>query len=123
MGLPDVPSVIQFVRSGRLRALAVTGATRDSKFPEVPTIAESGVPGYDVVVWLGVMAPARTPPEVIDRLNQAIVKSLREADVTAKLDEFGLKVLASTPGEFRTFLAAERAKWAPIVKASGAVIE
>jgi tripartite-type tricarboxylate transporter receptor subunit TctC len=120
MGLPDVPSVLQFVRSGRLKALAVTGPQRDAKFPEVPTIAELGIAGYDVVVWLGVMVPARTPPEVIARLNQAILKSLSDQDVLGKLDEFGLSAFGSSPDEFRKFLAVERAKWAAVVKASGA---
>jgi tripartite-type tricarboxylate transporter receptor subunit TctC len=122
MGLPDVPSVMQFVRSGRLRALAVTGAGRDPTFPDVPTIAESGVKGYDVVVWLGVMAPARTPPEIVNRINAAIVRSLRDPDVGARLQEFGMQVYASSPQEFARFLAVERAKWEPIVKSSGATI-
>jgi tripartite-type tricarboxylate transporter receptor subunit TctC len=113
---------MQFVRSGRLRALAVTGAGRDPTFPDVPTIAESGVKGYDVVVWLGVMAPARTPPEVVNRINAAIVRSLRDPDVGARLQEFGMQVYASSPQEFARFLAVERAKWEPIVKSSGATI-
>jgi tripartite-type tricarboxylate transporter receptor subunit TctC len=120
MGLPDVPSVLQFVRSGRLKVLAVTGARRDAKFPEVPTIAESGIAGYDVVVWLGVMAPARTPPAIITRLNQAILKALGDQDIVARLDEFGLSAFGSSPDEFRSFLAVERAKWAAVVKTSGA---
>lgn len=121
-GLPDVPSVMQFVRSGRLRALAVTGAGRDPSFPEVPTIAESGLKGYDVVVWLGVMAPSRTSPEIVNRINAAIVRSLRDPDVGARLEEFGMQVYASSPQEFARFLAIERAKWEPIVKSSGATI-
>jgi tripartite-type tricarboxylate transporter receptor subunit TctC len=80
-----------------LKALAVTGAQRDGKFPDLPTIAESGITGYDVVVWLGVMAPARTPPEIVTRLNQAILKSLGEQDILAKLDEFGLGAFGSSP--------------------------
>ncbi|MFM8546702.1 MAG: Bug family tripartite tricarboxylate transporter substrate binding protein [Betaproteobacteria bacterium] len=122
VGLPDVPSVMQFVRSGRLKALAVTGSQRDPAFPEIPTIAESGIKDYDVVVWLGVMAPAKTPPDIISRLNAAIVKSLRDDDITAKLREFGMQIYASSPQEFAKFLAAERAKWEPIVKSSGATI-
>lgn len=122
VGLPDVPSVMQFVRSGRLRALAVTGAQRDPTLPDVPTVIESGVKGYDVVVWLGVMAPARTPPEIIHRVNDAMVRALREPEVSTRLKEFGMQVYASSPGEFSRFLSAERAKWEPIVKASGATI-
>lgn len=122
VGLPDVPSVMQFVRSGRLRALAVTGMQRDPTLPDVPTVTESGIRGYDVVVWLGVMAPARTPPEIIKRLNEAMVRALREPEVSARLKEFGMQVYASSPSEFARFLSAERAKWEPIVKSSGATI-
>lgn len=122
VGLPDVPSVMQFVRSGRLRALAVTGMQRDPTLPDVPTVTESGIRGYDVVVWLGVMAPARTPPEIINRLNEAMVRALREPEVSARLKEFGMQVYASSPSEFARFLSAERAKWEPIVKSSGATI-
>lgn len=122
VGLPDVPSVMQFVRSGRLRALAVTGMQRDPTLPDVPTVTESGIKGYDVVVWLGVMAPARTPPEIINRLNEAMVRALREPEVSARLKEFGMQVYASSPSEFARFLSAERAKWEPIVKSSGATI-
>ena len=122
VGLPDVPSVMQFVRSGRLRALAVTGMQRDPTLPDVPTVTESGIKGYDVVVWLGVMAPARTPPEIIKHLNEAMVRALREPEVSARLKEFGMQVYASSPSEFARFLSAERAKWEPIVKSSGATI-
>lgn len=122
VGLPDVPSVMQFVRSGRLRALAVTGMQRDPTLPDVPTVTESGIKGYDVVVWLGVMAPARTPPEIINRLNEAMVRALREPEVSARLKEFGMQVYASSPSEFARFLSAERAKWEPIVRTSGATI-
>lgn len=122
VGLPDVPSVMQFVRSGRLRALAVTGTQRDPTLPDVPTVTESGIKGYDVVVWLGVMAPARTPPEIINRLNEAMVRALREPEVSARLKEFGMQVYASSPSEFARFLSAERAKWEPIVRTSGATI-
>lgn len=122
VGLPDVPSVMQFVRSGRLRALAVTGMQRDPTLPDVPTVTESGIRGYDVVVWLGVMAPARTPPEIIKHLNEAMVRALREPEVSARLKEFGMQVYASSPSEFARFLSAERAKWEPIVKGSGATI-
>lgn len=122
VGLPDVPSVMQFVRSGRLRALAVTGMQRDPTLPDVPTVTESGIRGYDVVVWLGVMAPARTPPEIIKHLNEAMVRALREPEVSARLKEFGMQVYASSPSEFARFLSAERAKWEPIVKSSGATI-
>lgn len=122
VGLPDVPSVMQFVRSGRLRALAVTGAQRDPTLPDVPTVTESGIKAYDVVVWLGVMAPARTPAEIVQRLNDAMVRALREPEVSARLKEFGMQVYASNPADFARFLSAERAKWEPIVKASGATI-
>lgn len=123
IGLPDLPSALPFARSDRVRILAVTSGSRAQVMPDIPTIAESGVKDYDVVVWLGVMAPAGTPRPVVDKLNSAIVQALKDKDIVEKLAEVDMKVFASSPEQFGTFIKRERAKWDPIVKASGAQIE
>jgi tripartite-type tricarboxylate transporter receptor subunit TctC len=123
IGLPDLPSALPFVKSDRLRMLAVTSTNRAPIMPDVPTIAESGLKDYDVVVWLGIMAPAGTPGPIVDKLNAAIVKALEDKDIVDKLAEVDMRVFASSPEEFARFLKAERAKWDPIVKASGAQVE
>src|SRR5262245_45382304 len=106
-------------RSGRLRALAVTTATRTAALPEVPTVAESGLPGYEAVSWFGLMAPAGTPRETIARLHRETVAILRAADTREKFARDGAEVVASTPEEFDAFVRAEAVKWAKVVKAAG----
>lgn len=123
IGLPDLPSALPFVKSERLRMLAVTSTNRAQIMPDVPTISESGLNGYDVVVWLGVMAPAGTPRPIVDKLNKAIVAALKDQDIVDKLAEVDMRVFAKGPDQFAEFLKAERAKWDPIVKASGAQVE
>jgi tripartite-type tricarboxylate transporter receptor subunit TctC len=123
IGLPDLPSALPFARSERVRILAVTSTNRAQVMPEVPTISESGLKDFDVVVWLGVMAPAGTPRPVIDKLNSAMVQALKDKDVADKLAEVDMRVFASSPEEFGKFIKRERDKWDPIVKASGAQIE
>lgn len=107
------------VRAGRLRALGVTSATRVPKAPEVPTIAEAGVPDYEALQWYGLLAPAGTPKEIIARLNKEAVAILRSAEVTGRLANDGGIVVASTPEEFAAYLRAETEKWAKVVKAAG----
>jgi tripartite-type tricarboxylate transporter receptor subunit TctC len=114
---------LQRARAGRLKVLAGAGRARDPLLPEVPTIAEAGLPGFDVASWLGVMAPARTPPAVIEQLNAAIVKTMGDPAVATKLGELGMRAVTSTPGEFREFLARERAMWDAVVKAAGVVAD
>ena len=123
IGLPDLPSALPFAKGDRVRILAVTSGSRAQVMPEVPTIAESGLKDYDVVVWLGVMAPAGTPRPVVEKLNAAMVQALKDKDIVGKLAEVDMKVFASSPEQFGTFIKRERAKWDPIVKASGAQIE
>ncbi|MBV8535362.1 MAG: tripartite tricarboxylate transporter substrate binding protein [Alphaproteobacteria bacterium] len=119
----SAPSVFQYVKAGTLRALAVTSATRWQSLPDVPTMAEAGVPGFTSEVWFGLLAPAGTPREVVDRLNGALVKAAGAADMRAKLAEDGFDVTTDTPGEFRTFIAAEIAKWADVIRRSGAHVD
>ncbi len=123
IGLPDLPSALPFARSDRVRILAVTSGSRAQVMPEIPTIAESGLKDFDVVVWLGVMAPAGTPRVVVEKLNSAIVQALKDKDIADRLAEVDMKVFASSPEQFGTFIKRERAKWDPIVKSSGAQIE
>ena len=123
IGLPDLPSALPFARAERVRIIAVTSTNRAQVMPDIPTISESGLKDYDVVVWLGVMAPAGTPRQVIDKLNSAIVRALNDKDVADKLAEVDMRVFASSPEEFGKFIKRERDKWDPIVKASGAQIE
>lgn len=111
------------VKAGKIRALAVGGASRSSVMPEVPTIAESGYPGFDAQNWYGVYAPARTPPEIVARLNQEIVKVLHLPDVRERFDALGAEIVANTPGQHLAFLKAEMAKWDRIAKATNAKVD
>ena len=107
------------VRSGRVRALGVTSAKRVASAPDLPTIAEAGVPGYESLQWYGLLAPAGTPKEIIARLHKVSVAVLRSPDVAARLASDGAEVVAGSPEEFGAFLRAETQKWARVVKAAG----
>jgi tripartite-type tricarboxylate transporter receptor subunit TctC len=111
-------SAMPHVRAGRLRALAVTSAKRFSAEADLPTIAEAGVPGFDVSSWYGLSAPAKTPPAIVSKLNADAVAVLREAPIRQRLEHVGLEVVGSTPQEFGAFLQAEMAKWEPVIKAA-----
>jgi tripartite-type tricarboxylate transporter receptor subunit TctC len=110
---------LPYIKSGRLRALAVLGNTRSPLAPEVPTVAESGVPGYELTNWFGLAAPAATPRETIAKLHSDFVKVLQHAEVREKLTGMGADVVASTPEQFGAFLRSESAKWAKLVKETG----
>jgi tripartite-type tricarboxylate transporter receptor subunit TctC len=107
------------VKSGALRGIAVTTANRSSSMPELPTIAESGLPGYDASTWGGILAPAGTPKEVVARLNGAINAALKQDDVRARLTGAGIEIQGGTPGEFGNVIQAEIEKWGRIVKQAG----
>jgi tripartite-type tricarboxylate transporter receptor subunit TctC len=115
----NVPNVIQHVRSGRMKALAVSTVTRSALAPEVPTVAEAGVPGYELAVWFGVLAPAGTPREIIQRLNTEMVRILNSADVKERFAKQGVEVQTSTPERFSEFLKSEVARWAKVIKDAG----
>ena len=106
------------VRSGKVRALAVTGAKRAEAFPNIPTVAEAGYKGYAAVNWYGLLAPAATPPAVIERLNKEVNAALRAPDVVQQLKDQGIEAAPTTPAEFAKFIAAEQQKWVPIIKKS-----
>ena len=110
------------VRAGKLRPLGMTSKSRSALLPEVPAIAEA-LPGYEVVLWNGIFAPARTPPEVVARLSQAIAEVLRSEDTKKLLAEQGSEPLASTPEEFRRYIASEIPKWKSLVEMSGAKVD
>jgi len=117
---PTIPTAIPHVRAGKLRALAVTTRSRTPIAPELPPISESGVPGYDVSSWYGLLAPAGTPAAVVSRLQREIAKVLRSPDVGEKLTAQGLDLVGSTPDAFAAVIKSEIMKWAKVVKASGA---
>lgn len=122
VGFPGTPIVIPHVKSGRLKALAVTTAQRSPHMPDVPTIAEAGVPGYEALVWVGLLAPAGTPPEIVARLNSEITKLLRAPDVQQLLASSGVDPTPTTPEEFGAYLKNEFDKWGKVVRDSGAQV-
>ncbi len=118
VGFATMPSVIQHVKAGRLRGLAVTTARRSPAMPGLPTVSEAGVPGYDVGSWYGLLVPAGTPKEIVARLHAETVKLLKLPAVTERLAASGFEVLVSTPEEYAAFTRSEIAKWAKAVKAA-----
>jgi tripartite-type tricarboxylate transporter receptor subunit TctC len=116
----NVPAILAYVRSGRLRALAVSGTRRSELMPEVPTMKEAGVPGVEVTVWYALLAPAGTPREIIATLADASMKAARSPELKPRLIEQGAEPIGSTPEEFGKLLREEIAKYAEAVKLSGA---
>jgi len=115
----DLTTLLPQVKSGRLRAIAVTSAKRSSFAPEIPTYAESGVPGYDTSGWFGIAAPAGTPRAILERLNGDIVKGITTPDSRERLGTLGGDVIANTTAEFAAFIRADHVKWAKLVAATG----
>ena len=113
-------STLAHIKSGKLRALAVTGPKRSAALADVPTIAEQGFPGVEATAWYGVLAPAGTPRPVVSRLHDELVKILKQPDVVQRLDGLGFEIVASTPDQFGAYIRSEIKKWAKVVKASGA---
>jgi tripartite-type tricarboxylate transporter receptor subunit TctC len=123
MMFDNIPSSLPHIRAGKLRALATTGAARDPALPDLPTLAESGVPGYESGVWFGLMAPAGTPKDVIARLNSAAVAGAKSPEFVKRLTALGYNIIPSTPEQMAEMIKLELARWAPIVKSSGAKVE
>ena len=123
MMIDAVTTMAPNVGENQVRALATTGKTRSAVTPEVPTVAEAGVPGYEATIWLGLMAPHGTPRPVIDRLNAEIVKVLNAADVRRNWSEQGAVPIPMTPEHFDRFLRDDIAKWAAVVKATGMKVD
>jgi tripartite-type tricarboxylate transporter receptor subunit TctC len=120
MMFDNIPSALPHIKAGKLRALATTGAKRDPALPDLPTIAETGVAGYESGVWFGLMVPAGTPKDVIAKLNDASNKGLKSPDFIKRMGELGYVMMGGTPEHMTDMLKTEVARWTPIVKASGA---
>ncbi|MES2183864.1 MAG: tripartite tricarboxylate transporter substrate binding protein [Pseudomonadota bacterium] len=121
--MSSVPTLLGQVRTGKLRAIAVTSAKRSGELPDVPTLAESGHKDFDAVTWFGILAPAGTPAGIVKTLNTEMNKAMRHPDVAAKLKSDGGDVIGGTPEKFAALLKAEIPRWGQIVKASGATID
>ena len=123
MMFDNMPSSLPLVKEGKLRALGVTSAQRSAAAPEIPTIAEQGLPGFDAVSWFAMFAPAGTPKPIVDKLQLEVKKIIQSPEVGKKLAEIGLEVVGSTPEELAAYQRAEIAKWAKVVKDSGAKVD
>ncbi|GAB2913032.1 tripartite tricarboxylate transporter substrate binding protein [Paralcaligenes sp. KSB-10] len=119
----NMPNVLPQIRAGKFRAIATTGLKRSPLLPDVPTVAESGVPGYEVNVWFGLQAPAGTPANVIAKLNKDVVQVLRTPAVVKQFGDLGVEVVASTPEQFDQLLSSEIKKWGDVVKAAHIQLE
>ncbi|MGG7577773.1 Bug family tripartite tricarboxylate transporter substrate binding protein [Rhizobium sp. Nf11,1] len=119
----NLPSSSSHIKAGTLRALAVTTAERAPSFPDVPTIAESGIPGYETYTWNALFAPANTPGEVVTRLNASANKALKDPAVAERMKEFSATIVGSTPEELAAHVKAELAKWGPVVKGANIQME
>jgi tripartite-type tricarboxylate transporter receptor subunit TctC len=120
MMLDAITTMAPMAKAGRVRALGTTGVKRSNVLPDVPTISEAGVKGYETTIWIGLMAPAGTPRAVVDRLNAALTKVVARAEVKKAWNEQGAEPMMMTPAEFEKYLNADIAKWAKVVKISGA---
>jgi tripartite-type tricarboxylate transporter receptor subunit TctC len=122
MMFENAPGVVSYLKAGKVRALAVTGLKRATALPELPTVAESGVPGYESLSWSGFAAPAGTPREVIQKVNRETAAILGTADMRAKLAELGAEAVGGTPEQFAAHIRAEREKWSRLIRERGIVV-
>ena len=123
MSIPGTAGMVGHIKAGKLRALAVTGAQRSPQLPDVPTLIESGVPGYEAYVWLGLLAPKGTPPAIVDRLHREVIAVLATPEVKTYMADAGIEIVGSTPAEFGRFFRAEKDLWAKVVRETGAKID
>ena len=121
--LGSIPALLPHMNSGRLRALGVTTMKRDPAIPDIPTVAEAGVPGYQAAEWQGIVVRAGTPAAIVTRLNQELVKSLRAPDINQRFASVGAQAVGSTPEEFAAHIRRERDTWSKVIKAAGIRIE
>jgi tripartite-type tricarboxylate transporter receptor subunit TctC len=115
----NIGSVVPFIKGGKLRALGVTSLRRNAELPDVPTVSEAGVPGFEVIGFYAFFAPARTPPAIIAKFHADTVKALADPAIRQRLDQLGVGVIGSSPAELRAFLKAEMDKWGPLIKSAG----
>lgn len=119
MAFGTAVAFLPHVKNGALQALAVTNATPSPIVPDLPTIAESGLPGFEALQWFGILMPAGTPDEIVERLNREIVEILRMPDVRERFQSMGIEIAGNSPGEFASFMKDESAKWQEVVKRAG----
>ena len=119
----NLPSALPYIKAGKLKVLAVTGKERSPILADVPTLAESGFPGFDMVSWQGLVAPAGTPKPIIDKLNAELARVLKTPEMRDKMFGLGTEVVANTPEQFAQYIRDETAKWSKIVKAAGIKLE
>ncbi len=119
----NIPTVLPFVKSGKLKPLVVTSAKRSPEFPNVPTVAESGVPGYETVAWFGLLAPAGTPADVIAKLNSQMVKALQTPEIKESLARLGAELSGMGPVDFGNYIKSEIAKYSAVIKSAGIKLE
>ena len=119
----NLPSAMPQIKAGKLKAFAVTSAERSAALPDLPTIAEAGVPGFDASSWFGLLAPAGTSPDIVKRIQEATAKAMKTPELSARLLQVGAIPSGMPPEKFAAFIKAETAKWAKVVKASGAKVD
>ena len=119
----NIPTVLPFIRSGKLKALAVTSARRSPELPDVPTLAESGLAGYDTTAWFGLLAPANTPPQIVSQLQAQVQKSLQQPDVKETLARLGADASGLGARDFAVFIKSEIAKYAAVIKSAGVKVD
>lgn len=123
VGFPGIAGMLQYIKDGRLRALAVTSARRSPELPDVPTVAEAGVKGYEASLWLGILGPAALPKNVIAKLNTAVAGIVKQPALQNSLRSVGTEIVYRTPDEFGKFLRAEQQKWSKVVKETGVQVD
>lgn len=123
MMFDNIPSALPHIKAGKLKALATTGAKRDPALPDLPTVAEAGVPGYESGVWFGIMVPAGTPKDIIARLNAETIKGARSPEFVKRMTDLGYNIIPGSPEAMADMIKVEIARWTPIVRASGAKVD
>ena len=123
MMFDNIPSSLPHIKSGKLRALATTGAKRDPALPDLPTLAEAGIPGYESGVWFGLMVAAGTPRDIVMKLNAAAVQATKSPEFIKRMTDLGYNIIPGTPEDMARAIQDELKRWAPIVKASGAKVD
>jgi len=123
MMFDNIPSSLPHIKAGKLIAIATTGAKRDPTLPDLPTIAESGVPGYESGVWFGLMVPAATPKDVINKLNAAAVQATKQPEFIKRMHDLGYNIIPGSPEDMANMIQEELKRWGPIVKKSGAKVD
>jgi tripartite-type tricarboxylate transporter receptor subunit TctC len=120
LGVTDLPSSLSLIADKRIKVYGITSRSRFSSFPDIPTFAEQGLSGYESVGWFGFVAPAGTPPDIVAKLNDALVTALKEPAIEAQIRKIGAEPMPLSPADFAGFIRSEIAKWAKVVEASGA---